>query len=326
MSKNENVPIVSVVMSVYNSGEFLRDAIDSILAQTYEDFEFVIIDDGSTDESNEIIKSYNDKRIVLIEQPNKGLVASLNTGIDIARGMYIARMDADDISLPERFEREVAQLDNNPKLGLVGTYFQYMDETTSERLKTVIFAPTKHIDLVRMMYLVNPFGHGSVMLRKDAVQKAGGYRAEFDAGEDYDLWHRISENWEICQIPKVLYLWRVNPNSISHVKQVVQNKTAARVVNELLKESLASKTLITSIKDAKYYRQLDSPFKDLIYHQYIDQQMELALLFLIRGNLYIGYKCAITALYYKPGKIKKLGKTMVWAPFRFILVRLGLKK
>jgi glycosyltransferase involved in cell wall biosynthesis len=324
--ENPDSPTVSVVMSVYNGKDFIDEAINSILNQTYTDFEFIIIDDGSSDNTIEKIKAYKDPRIRLICQNNHGLVYSFNQGIKLARGKYIARMDADDISLLDRFKKEVALLDNNPKLGLVGTFFQYIDESTSKRLKTVMFTPTKHIDIVRMMYIVNPFGHGSIMMRKQAAQEAGGYKAGYEPAEDYDLWHRIADNWQIAQIPEVLYLWRLNPNSISHTKMGVQHAAAARTVNELFENKVASKSLLSGIMDAKYYRNLGVPLSETLYHQYVDQQVVLAFHFLVRGRLFNGYKTFLTAFYYKPKAAIRLWKTLLWSPFRFILLKLGLKK
>lgn len=326
--KNEQgkPPTVSVVMSVYNGQDFIREAIDSILAQTFKDFEFIIIDDGSADDTTNIVRSYNDPRIRLICQNNHGLVYSFNKGVRLARGGYIARMDADDISLPSRFKKEVSLLDKNPAIGLVGTFFQYIDEETSERLKTVMFGPTKHIDLVRMMYLVNPFGHGSIMMRKQAVLEAGGYRSGYEPAEDYDLWHRIAEHWQITQIPEVLYLWRLNPNSISHTKMEIQHAAAARTVNEVFDKPLASKSLLEGIRDASYYRHLNVPLSETLYHQYVDQQIVLAFHFLVRGRLFNGYKTFLTAFYYKPVPALRLWKTLLWAPVRFVLIKLRIKK
>lgn len=316
-----NRPSISVVMSVYNGKKFLHEAIESILSQTFKDFEFIIIDDGSVDESVDIIRSYKDDRIRLIRQNNHGLVFSFNKGVRLARSEFIARMDADDISLPTRFEKEVTLLAGNKHIGLVGSFFTYIDEDTSTPLAITMTAPTKHVDLVRMMYIVNPFGHGSIMMRKSAVQGAGGYRHGYEPAEDFDLWHRIARDWTICQIPEVLYWWRLNPNSISHTKQEIQHKAAARTVSELWEQPVAGKSIKAIISDARYYRYLTSPFQETVYHQYVDLQIRLAFELLIHGHLIQGYRATIASLWLKPWAALRLWKTALWAPFKLALGR-----
>ncbi len=121
-------PIISVVMSVYNGDKYLREEIESILNQTFKDFEFIIVNDGSTDKSLEIIKSYNDPRIVIIDQENTGLAKALNNGINIAKGRYIARMDQDDISNPERFEKQIEFLENLSEYVAIGSWSNHISE------------------------------------------------------------------------------------------------------------------------------------------------------------------------------------------------------
>jgi glycosyltransferase involved in cell wall biosynthesis len=146
------MPRISVVMSVYNGEKYLRQAIESILQQTYTDFEFIIIDDGSTDSSREIIQSYDDKRIrLVINEQNIGLTKSLNKGIRLAKGEFIARMDADDISLPQRFEKQVAYLDSHPEVGVLGTYANIIDHR-GKIINNIIF-PTEHETILWTMLL-----------------------------------------------------------------------------------------------------------------------------------------------------------------------------
>src|SRR5665213_836599 len=131
MKNTPNTPFISVIMPVHNGGEFLKDAIDSILSQTWKDIELIIIDDGSTDTSADIIKSYRDDRIKSIRQTNHGLAYTLNKGLGLAKGDFIARMDQDDISLPSRLEKQMQYMAYNTKLGVLGTFFTYMDEQGS---------------------------------------------------------------------------------------------------------------------------------------------------------------------------------------------------
>lgn len=169
--RSSNRPKVSVVMATYNAREYLREAIESILNQTFKDFEFLIIDDGSTDDTVEIIKGYKDPRIVLCQRKHQGLIATLNYGIKVARGKYIARMDADDISEPKRFELEVRFLDGHQDYALVGTTTQIID--LQGRTLDVSAEPLHHEEIVRGLLVRNVLAHGSVMMRKDVVRKVG---------------------------------------------------------------------------------------------------------------------------------------------------------
>jgi glycosyltransferase involved in cell wall biosynthesis len=311
-------PQISVVMSVFNTEKFIKAALESILNQTFKDFEIVLINDGSSDKSMDIVAQYDDPRIRIVNQTNHGLVYSFNKGVDLARADYIARMDADDISLPSRFAKEHKWLESNPKRGLVGTFFCYMDEETSTPTEVVMTAPTKHIDLVRMMHIVNPFGHGSIMMRKSAVLGVGGYRDEYEPAEDYDLWRRIAMEWEIGQIPEVLYLWRFHPGSISRRKSDISNASAEKTVRNTWKYNKSFKSPISIIRDAKYYNSLTSPMSEIIYNRYIDHQERLVNAFLMNRKLLSGYSTALGLLLIKPKKIKHTIKFLARSPRIFI--------
>lgn len=227
-------PEITVLMSVYNGEKYLREAIESILNQTYKNFEFLIINDGSTDSSRDIILSYNDPRIQLVDnEQNIGLTRSLNKGLKLARGEYIARMDADDISMPERLGKEVAFLDQNKNVGLVGTYYLMINEN-GKALHT-IKCLTEGGELKDKLLIGNQFGHGSVMFRAECIEKVGLYREEFKSAQDYDLWLRIADFFDVANIPEVLYNWRLNFNSVSVVRKVRQDKYALLAI-ELAKE------------------------------------------------------------------------------------------
>ncbi len=312
-------PVISVVMSIYNAEKFLEKAVKSILDQTYSDFEFIIIDDGSTDKSIDVIRSFNDPRIRLIHQLNHGLVYSFNKGVRLARADFIARMDADDISMPSRFEKELVWLFSDSGRGLVGSAFSYIDAETSLPTKVTMTSPTKHIDIIRMMYIVNPFGHGSVMMRKEAVNKVGGYRPEYEPAEDYDLWRRIAQTWEVGQIPEVLYFWRLHAGSISQRKKSSSTSSAAKTVQNMWDGPIAIKSMGEIVRDGRFYDRLYSPLRKVIYEQYVDQQAHLAFEFLIHGRLRTGYRTALAAIWLRPACFKVLWKTMLWAPIKLTL-------
>ena len=200
---------ISVVMPVYNQKEeYLREAIDSILNQTYKDFEFVIVNDGSTNNSEEVILSYSDNRIVYIKQENQGVARSLNNGIEIANGEYIARMDSDDISLPERFEKQIKFLDEHPEISILGTWYE-----TFPKIKI-----TKTPQNVRFTDILNAccICHPSVMMRKADLDKYNlRYNPEFTS-EDYELWSRAVQYLNIQNLPEVLVKYRLHEENISH--------------------------------------------------------------------------------------------------------------
>ena len=227
-------PKVTVLMSVYNGEKYLQEAIDSISGQTFKDFEFLIINDGSTDKTGEILKSYNDPRIKIIDnEKNIGLTKSLNKGLKLARGEYIARQDADDISMPERLKKEVKFLEQNRNVGLVGTdYFMINEKGEAVHIVKCLNGCK---ELKAKLLEGNQFGHGSVMLIRECIERVGTYREEFKFAQDYDFYLRIAEVYDVANIPKSLYKWRINIGSVSVKKKVLQDKYALLAI-ELAKE------------------------------------------------------------------------------------------
>ena len=211
-------PRITVALSVYKNAEYLAEALDSILAQTFADFELVIVDDGSTDQSSAIIDRYtaNDPRIRVIRQGNQGLVASLNHIIAVARAPYIARMDGDDIALPERFARQVAFLDAHPDHGVIGTQIWTIDAQGHRRSEPPVDHPLSADVIAAALPTASPLCHPSVMMRRDVLKAAGGYRPAYRHCEDYDLWLRLAEQTRIANLPERLHLYRYSPSQVSH--------------------------------------------------------------------------------------------------------------
>ncbi len=206
------MPRVSVVMSVYNEERYVGQAIESILRQTFEDFELVVVDDGSADRTPMILKSYGDPRMKIYHQPNRGQSSALNRGIRCASGCYIARMDGDDISLPERLERQTSFLDAYPEVGLVGAWCLKVDERTGhERVQTL---PEEDAAIRRFMRIDNPFIHSSVMIRKAVLDRVGLYH-EGLIWQDYELWVRIARHHRMANIGEPLIIRRKHPASIT---------------------------------------------------------------------------------------------------------------
>ena len=227
-------PKITVLMSVYNGEKYLNEAIDSILAQTFKDFEFLIIDDGSTDKTGEILESYSDQRIKIIDnEKNIGLTKSLNIGLKIAKGEFIARQDADDVSMPERLEKEVEFLEQNRNVGLVGTDYLFINE--KGKVVYIVKCLNGSRELKEKLLEGNQLGHGSVMLRRECIDEVGTYREEFKFAQDFDFTLRIAEAYDVANIPKSLYKWRINIDSVSVKKKTLQDKYALLAI-ELAKE------------------------------------------------------------------------------------------
>lgn len=205
--QTRTVPTVSVIMPAYNAEKYLREAIDSILAQTYTDFEFIIINDGSTDRTREIILSYDDPRIIYLEnEHNSGICITLNRGLDAARGRYIARMDADDISLPQRFAKQVAYLDAHPEVGVLGTDIEVFGEDIATYTFTQLHTPEE----CQAGLLFNScFAHPTVMMRKTVLDANNlRYNDNFRGLEDYELWWQTSKYTKLNNLAAPLLRYR----------------------------------------------------------------------------------------------------------------------
>lgn len=207
-------PTISVVLPVYNGEKYLAEAIESVLTQTFEDFELIIINDGSKDNSLSIIKRYmsQDKRIKLIDRENKGLVYSLNEGVSQARGLFIARMDADDICLPARFEEQINYMQTH-KLDLCGSWIQPF---TEDKMLPIRKHPESHEDITIAMIFFNCLAHPSMMIKSNIFTNLN---YDNEVAEDYQLWCRaILRGYRVGNTPKVLLMYRV------HAQQITKNK------------------------------------------------------------------------------------------------------
>jgi glycosyltransferase involved in cell wall biosynthesis len=251
-------PKISVIMPVYNGERFLRAAIESVLQQTFSDFEFLIIDDGSNDNTARIIGEYADKRIKYFRnEKNSGLPFTLNRGVELAKAKYIARMDADDISLPSRFGKQVDILDADNKIAFVDCIMQYVDENDKiiERTNAI---QIHFEDIKKEMPRSNCLGHSSIMIRSSLLQH---YRYENVGNEDYELWLRIlADGNQMYKINEVLLLYRIHAGSytLDAHKKGIQFFRQARSKWHFLKREwfrqkrlswFSAKTFIFMLKD-----------------------------------------------------------------------------
>jgi hypothetical protein len=228
MTSRPHGPTVSVLLPVWNGERYLADAIDSVLAQTFADFELIVVDDGSNDGSGALIRRYRDRRIQRIEnEKNLGVTRSLNLATARARGRYLARMDADDRCAPERFERQVAFLDAHPRVALVASRARRIDAHGSPL--GVLDTPVDGEWLRRRLRLGNCIVHGSVMLRADAVRALGGYDEAMERAEDYDLWLRLAQLHAVAALPDLLYDWRDHGEGVGQRHHAEQEAATQRV-------------------------------------------------------------------------------------------------
>lgn len=214
---------LSVIMSVHNNEDTISEAIASVLNQTFGDFEFIVVDDGSTDNSGKIIKQFQkkDSRIIMLIQENNGLTKSLNKALGMARGEYIARQDADDISLPERFENQINFLEKNRKIGFTGCSCEIIDQDGDFINFTYLNNnPRKNAYILAKR---NIFCHGSMMFRRELLSTVSGYREFFKYAQDYDLYLRLIEITLPGSVNKILYRRRICAESISVQKLKLQS-------------------------------------------------------------------------------------------------------
>ncbi|OKS85649.1 glycosyltransferase [Mucilaginibacter polytrichastri] len=211
MSSN---PHITVLMPAYNAGLYIAEAIESVLQQTFTNFELLIINDGSTDDTAAIVASFNDDRIVLINQPNEGVAGALNTGLRLANAPYIARFDADDICYPNRLAVQYGFMLTHPEYHIIGSATDYVDKDGNHIFNfEAPILPHKGIDSIS--YKICPFIHSSVFYRKDSITEQGGYNIYAHTFEDHLLWLKVLKHYKGYNLPQSLIKVRLNPESVT---------------------------------------------------------------------------------------------------------------
>ena len=227
------MPGVSVIMPVYNCVAYIRESVESILQQTFADFEFIITDDHSTDGTYEYLQTVTDKRIQLTRKPkNSGYTNSLNMGLEMAKGIYIARMDGDDIALPERLEKQVSFMNNNPNVAVSGCFYKMLGTDTIVEMPVT----NEEAKVVAIMHV--PVAHPTVIMRREVLIKHHFiYNEKYEPAEDYDLWTRILEVADIENLPEVLLQYRRHAqqesitkyNRLIKASQEIKRKTIEKI-------------------------------------------------------------------------------------------------
>jgi glycosyltransferase involved in cell wall biosynthesis len=209
-------PLVSVVLPVHDAGRFLEPALESVLAQTFGDLECVVVNDGSKDGSRDVLERFAkaDPRVHVHDQQSRGVVAALNHGASLARGRYIARMDADDVAFPDRLARQVALLEQRPATALVGGG-RILITASGETLGTESYPEGDAEIRAALLDGTCCFAHPAVVLRREAFRAAGGYRATFAHAEDYDLWLRLADRHELANLREPVLYYRVHAHQVS---------------------------------------------------------------------------------------------------------------
>lgn len=345
MAKDVN-PLISVLMPVYNGQQYLAEAIRSILNQTYNHFELLIIDDGSTDNSEQIIKGFHDNRIVYLKnETNKGLIYTLNKGISLSKGLYIARMDADDVSVAERFEKQIAEFKKDSQLVICGSFIKTFGNGVEEYISHI---PVTNAQIIASIFFVCPFAHPSVMIKKESLLQLNEcYREEYKHSEDYDLWSRLVFIGHSKNIPEFLLHYRIHDKQVSKVFQDHKYQSVSNIQTNVLAQFSIIPTKIQSTfllnvfkgisKQDKNYLHIGLAFLNQLHHQfaikyptYIDEhsQVVVARWVKICGNSgmgfvnlkfafklpffkvkYLKFKDLVKLLYKTITKYKQLDKT-----------------
>lgn len=232
--------MVTVLLPVYNGEKYLSEAIESILNQTFTNFEFLIINDGSADRTEEIILGYTDPRINYVKnEQNIKLIATLNKGLALAKGKYIVRFDADDIAMPNRIEKQVAFMESNPDIGICGSgVYSMIDD------RVVIYPETDEQIRLRML-MANPFSHPTMIIRREVIEQSGlKFEPQYLHIEDYAFWYHMSQHCKTHNLPEPLIKYRVHENQVSSQYQEIQREQD-KVVRAEIFSGLINKDKIT---------------------------------------------------------------------------------
>ncbi len=209
-----NGPLVSVIMPVHNAGPFLGEAIGGVLDQSFVDFELIIVDDGSTDSSGDVIRSFHDARIRHTTQPNQGVSFALNQALSMARGSFIARHDADDVSVPARLQRQLDHFSAHPGTVILGSWAALIDGGALPA--DTLHHPVSDAAIRFMMLFTSPFVSSSVMFRSEVLRQVAGFDTSGKVFDDYDMWSRIAQHGRAANLPEELVRYRVLTSGLTH--------------------------------------------------------------------------------------------------------------
>lgn len=245
-------PKVGVVIAVYNSEKFVEEAIESILNQTYQDFEIIVVDDGSTDESADIIKSFNDKRIIYMYQENQGHADAKNKGVLRSKGKYKAFLDSDDVWLPEKLEKQVAILDSNPEIALVYSDCYYADVRGKVMARAFKRAKPFRVAVFSQLFLSNFIPFSTVVVRKEIFEKVGLFNPKYFIAPDYDLFLRIAKHFKIEYVDLPLAKYRIHKANISK-NFILNSQETIEILDKFLGENPGIRRRLGTKVNSRFY-------------------------------------------------------------------------
>lgn len=327
-------PLISVILPIYNSEQYLKEAMNSILNQTFTDFELLAINDASTDSSLKIIKSFanKDKRVIIINnQSNIGLVKNLNIAIGLANGKYIARMDSDDNSDITRFEKQINFMESNPEIGIVGAWISEMGSNKKWHY------PLEHDEIYKYLIYGSPFSHPVVMIRRSVfIDHHIRYSEDFKVGQDYELWSRLLKVTKAANLPQELLKWRKHKNQNTQKYRDLNFKNSSMVSGKILDEiypddinyknhinklfSLPREERINNLKESiECISKMNINCTPQV-EKYLYKKISKKLYIYCRKNVHLGIMSFILFYNSKWGNDKNI---RIWSQLKFIL--LGLK-
>lgn len=252
-------PLLSVILPAYNAEAFLEQAVQSVLQQSFNNFELIIIDDGSSDRTPGILGKIGDRRLrVIRHERNVGLISGLNEGLDASTGKYIARMDADDVCEPSRFLRQIECLEACPEVGVLGTAVRIIDE--QGRPSATFVMPLSSTDVEWSMPMLCPIAHPSVMMRADLVKREGGYSAAAVHAEDYELWHRLSRQMRVANLREPLLRLRKHSASVTSTLRQKHLDAAAAVSKGVVDRLLDEDVPLPVVRCLRSWGQINSEY------------------------------------------------------------------
>lgn len=300
-------PAVSVIVTVYNGERYLREALRSILDQSFRELELVLVDDGSTDESLEVARSIEDDRLRVLSPGRLGRAGALNRALEESRAPLVAMMDADDVSLPERIERQQRFLAEHPDIGVVGTWFTAVTEDGDPLYtKTTLL---RDADLRRRFLLGTPIAGGTAMARREVFERVGTFREAFVPSEDSDLWRRAVLEFEVANIPEVLYLYRMRAGSFSDVQRDVQDRHRRTIVADMWRDLDVPRFGVSDIRRARrLYASFPLPLGKELEREYLWHERELCGAFFRHGRVFDGLRSLVALTLEDPASAPIVGK------------------
>lgn len=321
MKQSTLVPTVSIILPVYNAATYLRESIDSVLRQDYTEFELIIVNDGSSDDSQAIIDQYaaRDKRIVSITQKNMGLVKTLNRAISLARGELIARIDGDDPWFDGKLSAQTAALRDDPSLVLIGGGFEIINEE-GYYLETVL-TPTRDEDIRRALMLRNAFGHAGVVFRKKAAIEVGLYDSNYTVTEDYALWIKLASIGRVKNLPYPVYRYRINMSGLSQQNSDRQTHETRHQQDALWNSSLPrllTRREIRTQATRYFFSSGNQGFGVALKYQFLEDNAQLGVRLIARGRIIRGIRQILAV-----ATIGRSGARAAWRRMNIYKLRRG---